>query len=152
LSGFTRGPILSVSDVRELLGATFAGANQIVQRLMDPKILAEITGQVRNRRFPATTLTCGSLTRKRTHCPQPLRSFLQEREELIASIVGRMPDAHRRFLISFKKCESDWPLLVSSGVEGLPAVQWRLDNLLKMKKDKREALGEQLRKVLAQGC
>jgi len=119
--------------VRELLGATFAGANQIVQRLMDPKILAEITGQVRNRRFPATTLTCGSLTRKRTHCPQPLRSFLQAREELIASIVGRMPDAHRRFLISFKKCESDWPLLVSSGVEGLPAVQWRLDNLLKMK-------------------
>jgi len=81
-----------------------------------------------------------------------LRSFLQEREELIASIVGRMPDAHRRFLISFKKCESDWPLLVSSGVEGLPAVQWRLDNLLKMKKEKREALGEQLRKVLAQGC
>jgi hypothetical protein len=43
-------------------------------------------------------------------------------------------------------------LLVSSGVEGLPAVQWRLDNLLKMKKDKREVLGEQLRKVLAQGC
>jgi len=51
LSGFTRGPILSVSDVRELLGATFAGANQIVQRLMDLKILAEITGQVRNRLF-----------------------------------------------------------------------------------------------------
>lgn len=51
LSDFTRGPILSVSDVRELLGATFAGANQIVQRLMDLKILAEITGQVRNRRL-----------------------------------------------------------------------------------------------------
>lgn len=44
-------PIMSVSDVRELLGTTFAGANQIVQRLVDLKILAEITGQARNRRF-----------------------------------------------------------------------------------------------------
>jgi Fic family protein len=44
-------PIMSVSDVRELLGTTFAGANQIVQRLEDLKILVEITGQARNRRF-----------------------------------------------------------------------------------------------------
>jgi Fic family protein len=44
-------PIVSVTDIRELLRTTFAGANQIVQRLVDLKILAEITGQVRNRRF-----------------------------------------------------------------------------------------------------
>lgn len=44
-------PILSVSDVRELLGTTYAGANQIVQRLEDLEILHEITGQARNRRF-----------------------------------------------------------------------------------------------------
>jgi hypothetical protein len=44
-------PIMSVIDVRELLGTTFAGANQIVQRLVDLKILTEITGQARNRRF-----------------------------------------------------------------------------------------------------
>ena len=44
-------PIMSVSDVRELLGTTFAGANQIVQRLVDLEILTEITGQTRNRRF-----------------------------------------------------------------------------------------------------
>ena len=44
-------PIVSVSDIRVLLGTTFAGANQIVQRLVDLKILAEMTGQARNRRF-----------------------------------------------------------------------------------------------------
>lgn len=44
-------PIVSVTDVRGLLGTTFAGANQIVQRLVDLAILAEITGQVRHRRF-----------------------------------------------------------------------------------------------------
>ena len=44
-------PITSVAEVRALLGTTFAGANQIVQRLEHLKILAEITGQARNRRF-----------------------------------------------------------------------------------------------------
>ena len=44
-------PITSVAEVRALLGTTFAGANQIVQRLEHLKILAEITGQDRNRRF-----------------------------------------------------------------------------------------------------
>ena len=44
-------PIVSVKDVQALIGTTFAGANQIVQRLVDLKILAEITGQARHRRF-----------------------------------------------------------------------------------------------------
>lgn len=44
-------PIVSVSDARELLGTTFAGANQIVQRLVDLEILTEFTGQARHRRF-----------------------------------------------------------------------------------------------------
>jgi cell filamentation protein, protein adenylyltransferase len=43
--------IMSVKDIRGLIGTTFAGANQIVQRLVDVKILAEITGQARHRRF-----------------------------------------------------------------------------------------------------
>jgi Fic family protein len=44
-------PIVSVSDVSALLNTTFAGANQIVQRLADLQILREITGQARHRRF-----------------------------------------------------------------------------------------------------
>jgi Fic family protein len=44
-------PIVSVADVQTLVGTTFAGANQIVQRLVDLGILNEITGQARHRRF-----------------------------------------------------------------------------------------------------
>ena len=44
-------PIVSVKDVQGLLRTTFAGANQIVQRLVDARILGEITGQARHRRF-----------------------------------------------------------------------------------------------------
>ena len=44
-------PIVSVKEVCDLLGTTFAGANRIVQRLEELKILTEITGQSRHRRF-----------------------------------------------------------------------------------------------------
>jgi Fic family protein len=44
-------PIVSVKNVQALLGTTFAGANQVVQRLADLGIVVEITGQARHRRF-----------------------------------------------------------------------------------------------------
>jgi len=46
-----RHPILTVKDVQALLGTTFAGANQIVNRLEKLGVLREITGQMRHRRF-----------------------------------------------------------------------------------------------------
>jgi Fic family protein len=44
-------PILSVNDVREITGITFAAANNIVSRLVDLGILSQMTGNARNRRF-----------------------------------------------------------------------------------------------------
>jgi Fic family protein len=44
-------PIVSVATVREWLGITPAGANQIVNRLEGIGLLREITGYARNRRF-----------------------------------------------------------------------------------------------------
>ncbi len=44
-------PIVSTKDVQALLGITFAGANQIVRRLVSLGVLREVTGRARNRRF-----------------------------------------------------------------------------------------------------
>ncbi|MDZ7266885.1 MAG: Fic family protein [candidate division KSB1 bacterium] len=44
-------PIVTVATVREWLGITPAGANQIVSRLVGIGLLQEITGYARNRRF-----------------------------------------------------------------------------------------------------
>lgn len=44
-------PIVSVKEVQEVIGTTFAAANTLVARLADLDILAEITGYARNRRF-----------------------------------------------------------------------------------------------------
>jgi Fic family protein len=44
-------PIASVKDVQQVLGTTFAGANQIVQRLATVGVLRELTGQTRHRLY-----------------------------------------------------------------------------------------------------
>jgi DNA-binding MarR family transcriptional regulator len=44
-------PIMSVNDVRDITGTSFAAANQLVKRMETIGLLEEITGQARNRRF-----------------------------------------------------------------------------------------------------
>lgn len=44
-------PIVSVADVQQLIGGAYVTANNVVNRLTDLGILAEVTGYARNRRF-----------------------------------------------------------------------------------------------------
>jgi Fic family protein len=44
-------PIMSVNDVRDITGTSFAAANQLVKRMETIGLLDEVTGQARNRRF-----------------------------------------------------------------------------------------------------
>ncbi|NQU56569.1 MAG: nucleotidyl transferase AbiEii/AbiGii toxin family protein [Rhodospirillales bacterium] len=83
-----------------------------------------------------------------TDSPVSLDELLQTREDLIADIVGNMPDEHRKFLLSFKRGEPDWGLLGLPDVEHLPAVKWRQLNLASMDAEKREAFLKDLEAVL----
>ena len=44
-------PYINVARVRELTGASYVSANQLVSRMVECGILEEITGQARNRIF-----------------------------------------------------------------------------------------------------
>lgn len=77
-----------------------------------------------------------------------LDDLVQTREELIAEIVGRMPEAHRRFLVSFKKGIPDWSLLDVPHAKTLPAVRWKLENLSRMNAQKRAQAITRLEEVL----
>jgi predicted nucleotidyltransferase component of viral defense system len=76
--------------------------------------------------------------------PVTLDELLKAREDLIAEIVGRMPEQHKRFLISVKRGEPDWALLDLPGAKDLPAVQWKLQNLAKLSAEKRAQLLKRL--------
>ena len=80
--------------------------------------------------------------------PVALDELLRTREDLIDEIVGKMPDKHRRFLISVKRGEPDWALLDLPGAQNLPAVRWKLENLAKLSDDKRAQLLAGLNAVL----
>ncbi len=80
--------------------------------------------------------------------PVTLDELLQARENLIREIVGKMPDQHRRFLISVKRGEPDWTLLDLPGAQNLPSVRWKLENLAKLSGAKRAQLLKGLSEVL----
>jgi predicted nucleotidyltransferase component of viral defense system len=84
-----------------------------------------------------------------TEEPIALEELEQAREALIESIVGKMPDAHRKFLISFERGKPDWALLGLPEAANLPAVKWRQQKLDELSGEKRGALVAQLEKVLS---
>lgn len=82
------------------------------------------------------------------HDPVSLDELLNAREELIAEIVGKMPEPHKRFLVSVKRSEPDWALLDLPGAKDLPAVRWKLENLAKLSTEKRAELLKRLKAAL----
>src|SRR5437879_6125688 len=54
-----------------------------------------------------------------TDKPVSKEELVTAREALIAEVVGRMPDPHKRFLLSFERGKPDWALLGIAGVAEL---------------------------------
>jgi len=68
--------------------------------------------------------------------------------QLIQKIHGALTDPDRRFLVSFKKGEADWSAFPIPDVERLPAIQWKMLNLNRMDRTKRQKAIIKLEKVL----
>lgn len=80
-----------------------------------------------------------------------LDDLITARGNMVQAIVGEMPDAHRRFLVSFERGDPDWDLLGLRRIDRLPAVQWRQQNLDRITKNKRAELVAHLERVLGFG-
>ena len=83
-----------------------------------------------------------------TQEPVALADLEEARETIIAAMVTDMPDAHRQFLVGFKRGEPDWELLGIPEAQSLPAVLWKQRNLDRLPADKRDKLADALGKVL----
>lgn len=83
-----------------------------------------------------------------TAAPIAVAELENTRESMIALLVGAMPEAHRRFLISFERGQANWDLLALPGAQELPAVAWRQKNLATLPQAKRNQLVEALESVL----
>jgi hypothetical protein len=81
--------------------------------------------------------------------PVSLETLEKVREDLIRCVGTSLTEADKEFLVSFKSKAPQWDLLGLDGVEQLPAVRWKLENLEKMSAEKHQAALERLKKVLA---
>lgn len=74
--------------------------------------------------------------------------LIEARDTLIDSMVDKMPDEHRQFLISFERGTPEWGFLGLSNINNLPAVKWRQQNLDKLNENKRADLIRRLEETL----
>jgi predicted nucleotidyltransferase component of viral defense system len=74
--------------------------------------------------------------------------LIMVREQLIDLLRLSLSIDEKRFLLSVKELEPDWTLLGVAGVEELPAVRWKLQNLAKMPKAKHRLAVAKLKEVL----
>lgn len=80
--------------------------------------------------------------------PIELTELLTAREQLIRQINNGLTENERRFLLSIKIGEPEYSLIDIPNIEKLPAIQWKLKNINKMKKLKHQDAVEKLRKAL----
>ena len=70
------------------------------------------------------------------------------RDRLIESINEAMTENEKKFLLSIKQGEPDWNHMQVAGIDQLPAIQWKLLNIRKMKKEKHAESLQKLRTAL----
>lgn len=83
-----------------------------------------------------------------TQEPVALVDLEDAREMIITVMIAEMPDAHRHFLVGFKRGEPDWELLGTPDAQHLPAVLWKQRNLDRLPAGKRRELTDFLEKLL----
>ncbi len=69
-------------------------------------------------------------------------------EGLVSRLREEMTEAEKRFIVSVKEGKPQWDLLEMPGIENLPAVQWKLQNIRRMAPAKHREAVRKLRNYL----
>jgi len=70
-----------------------------------------------------------------TLAPVALHELLVTRQRMLTELPRALLPRHRNFLLSMLRIEPDWSLLPQAHLTELPALQWKLQNLLRLKKN-----------------
>ena len=68
-----------------------------------------------------------------TNVPFSYTDYEQTRQELIQKVHASLNKRDRAFLLSFEKGEPQWDLCAAGNLSAYPSVQWKLQNILKLK-------------------
>ncbi len=82
-----------------------------------------------------------------TDAPISNDELINIREQLVHVILKDLTHNEKQFLLSVKSGEPDWSLMKISGIDKLPALQWKILNIKKMDKIKRQFLFDKLQHI-----
>lgn len=85
-----------------------------------------------------------------TREPVTLEQLESTRAALLAAIQEQFTKQDAAFLLSLKRGEPDWALLNLPGVDQLPAVRWKLRNIMEMSASRRAGAVDKLQIVVDQ--
>jgi hypothetical protein len=74
--------------------------------------------------------------------------LIETRERLIHLIMASMTPEEKEFLLSVKQGKPEWDIIGMKGVENLPAIQWKILNIMNMSPAKHKKAIEKLRNHL----
>ena len=77
-----------------------------------------------------------------------LEELLEARLCLIDNITKSLTEPEKLFLLSIKKALPEWHLLDIPGIDKLPAIGWKLNNIRNMDRQKHDAAVKKLRDIL----
>ena len=69
-------------------------------------------------------------------------------QDLAGRVLTNLSSNERKFLLTVKTGNPDFSLLSISGIESFPAIKWKIENILKMKPEKKNTASEKLKKIL----
>jgi hypothetical protein len=70
-----------------------------------------------------------------TSVPIDLGDLVSTRQRLMYELPHALQPRHRQFLLSVLRAEPEWQLLRHAHIAELPALQWKLHNLAKLRKN-----------------
>lgn len=85
-----------------------------------------------------------------TREPVTLEQLEFTRQALLAAIRLQFCEQDAAFLLSLKRGKPDWALLALTGIDQLPAVQWKLQNITGMTVERRDQALAKLDRVIEQ--
>lgn len=123
------------NEVRSAFVVYLASGPRPMYELLQPHYLDQTS--VFNNEFVGMTLD-----------PISYNELMEVRKQLIKDINEKLTTNERNFLLSVKKGEPDYSLMSFKHLEQLPALQWKIINVQKMEKNKRNTMLNKLRAVL----
>ncbi|MBN1282884.1 MAG: nucleotidyl transferase AbiEii/AbiGii toxin family protein [Proteobacteria bacterium] len=122
-------------DIRRAFVIYLASHNRPMNELLNPS-WQDIRQTFENefKDISAVEVTCDDLIATRD-------AFLKE-------LLGSLTLVERQFLLSIKKGEPEWDLMGLDGIDRLPALQWKIQNVRRMPREKNVRELTKLRRIL----